>query len=141
MKINTTSSTNSSGFSLAKLMVLIVITGLLAALLVSNSMQKHRAQVETAKTEITALSSALNEFASNNANRYPDSLDILVVLDENGFSYLNTRTLPNDPWGNPYVYEPPTPGESRPRVISYAKDGQPGGETTGRDLDSWPDND
>ena len=47
-----------------------------------------------------------------------------------------TSLLPTDPWKNPYVYEPPSAG--RPyRVISYGKDGLPGGETDDVDIDNF----
>lgn len=142
MRVHFKHTSKRAGFSLAELMVVIVIIGLLSALVVPNILAKHfKAQVATAAADVNTLSSALDEFAINNANQYPDSLDVLVMPDVNGMTYLKRRKLPLDPWLNPYVYEPPFPGEPRPRVISYGKDAAPGGEATGRDIDNWPDND
>lgn len=142
MKIHLKRTGQHAGFSLAELMVVIVIIGLLSALIIPNILAKHfRAQVTTASADVNTLSSALDEFAINNANQYPDSMEILVMPDTNGMTYLKQRKLPLDPWRNPYVYEAPHTGQPRPRVISYGKDGAPGGEGTGLDIDNWPDND
>jgi general secretion pathway protein G len=44
--------------------------------------------------------------------------------------------LPKDPWGNDYQYlNPGTHGEID--VMSYGRDGQPGGEGPDADIGSW----
>ncbi len=47
---------------------------------------------------------ALTSYAINNAGQGPEELEVLVIPDENGHSYLRERTLPSDPWGRPYLY-------------------------------------
>ena len=142
MKIRNLNRTRRAGFSLAELMVVIVIIGLLVTLVLPNVIQKLAvAQEGKAKADITSLDAALSEYAIRNGNRYPDSLDVLVTPDENGYTYLKQRKLPLDPWKNEYVYEPPSPGEPRARVVSYGKDGVPGGEGDSRDIDNWDEND
>lgn len=122
-------------------MVVIVIIGLLAGLVLPSVIQKLAfAQVNVAQTDITTIDQALSEFAIRNGNRYPDTLDVLVMPDDNGYRYLNRSKLPLDPWKGDYVYEAPRPGEPRPRVISYGKDGAPGGEGDDADLDNWDEN-
>lgn len=133
--------TGRSGFSLAEMMVVIVIIGLLATLVVPNVMEKFRtAGVEKAKTDITALVNALNEYAIRNAGKYPDSLEALVTPDQGGYRYLQAQKVPKDPWKQEYQYEPPQPGSGNPdpRVWSNGKDGAPGGED---DIDSRTMND
>jgi general secretion pathway protein G len=44
--------------------------------------------------------------------------------------------VPKDPWGNEYLYEAPAPGQPQPKVMSYGKDGQPGGEGDDADMDN-----
>lgn len=128
----------AGGFSLAEMMVVIVILGLLATLVVPNVMQRLGSAFRgKAKTDITAISSALDDFAIQNGGQYPDSLEALVTPDENGYTFLKQRKLPLDPWKNEYMYEPPTSGEPRPRVYSYGKDGQPGGDGENADFDNW----
>jgi general secretion pathway protein G len=126
------------GFSLAEMMVVIVIIGLLATLVVPNVIQKlNNAMRGKVKSDIMAIDSALKEYYINNGGRYPDTLEALVTPDENGHTYLDQRSIPLDPWKNEYMYEPPASGEPRPRVYSYGKDGQPGGEGDEADVDNW----
>lgn len=58
---------------------------------------------------------ALDHFAVNNGGRYPESLEVLVVLDENGVAYLERDGLV-DPWGDAYLYEPPVEEGDEPYV-------------------------
>ena len=120
-----------AGFSLAELMVVIVILGLLATLVVPNVMRAlFQANDVVAKTDIATLCQAIDNFAIANRGRAPDTLQILETPDANGESYV--KKLPKDPWGNEYVYTPPQSG--RPyQLVSYGADGLPGGE--GKDAD------
>ncbi|NUP95670.1 MAG: type II secretion system major pseudopilin GspG [Planctomycetaceae bacterium] len=126
-----------AGFSLAELMVVVVILGLLAMVVVPNVLDRLGfAQKKKAEMDIGALDSALDTYAIENGGRYPESLEILVTPDENNRTFLkNYKTVPNDPWGNPYIYEPPQGGADA-KIISYGKDGQPGGEGDDADIDS-----
>lgn len=48
--------------------------------------------------------------------------------------YLNSvASVPFDPWGHPYVYGAPGPPGVRYEIVSFGKDGVPGG--TGLDAD------
>jgi len=125
-----------AGFTLAELMVVIVIIGLLATLVVPNVMSKlFQANITKAKADIVNISSGVEEWAMLNGGTFPESLESLVQKDENGHSILNADVVPKDPWGNPYVYEPPQGGQPF-RVISYGRDGSPGGESDDKDLDN-----
>lgn len=129
------------GFSLAEMMVVIVIIGLLATLVIPNVMDKFRAaSVEKAKTDITSLINALNEYALRNAGKYPDSLEALVTPDQAGYRFLQATKVPKDPWKQEYQYEPPQPGSGSPdpHVWSNGKDGTPGGDD---DIDNRTMND
>jgi len=126
------------GFSLAELMVVIVIIGLLATLVVPNVMQKLAMAFKgKARVDIMAIHNALGEYATVNGGRYPDSLQALVEPDENGYTFLDRRTIPLDPWKNEYLYEAPGGGEVRPRVYTLGKDGSIGGEGDNADIDNW----
>lgn len=126
-----------AGFTLAELMVVIVIIGLLATLVVPNVVRKlFVANRAKAKADIVQLEQAVNEYAIENAGRFPDSLEVLVTEDANGMKILERDTVPVDPWGNPYVYEPAPSGSQKFRVISYGKDGVPGGEGDDGDIDN-----
>ena len=122
------------GFSLAELMVVIVILGLLATIVVPNVFSYlSKANTTVAKNDIAQIATAIDNWMVNNAGRPPESLDQLTALDEDGNSYL--KNIPLDPWKNPYVYEPPGGGRAY-RVVSYGKDGQPGGEGDAADIDN-----
>ena len=125
------------GFSLAELMVVIVILGLLATLVVPNVIRYlFKANTAVVKNDISTLCTAINTYAVENGGIFPDSLEVLVQPDENGKTYLQGfTTVPRDPWKNEYVYEPPD-GTRDYRVISYGKDGQPGGEGEEADIDN-----
>ncbi len=125
---------SAAGFSLAELMVVIVIIGLLATLVIPNVISKlGKANVAVVKTDITTIAQGVNEYYLNNNGRFPDSLESLVIEDANGDKILDRDTVPKDPWGNEYVYE--LNGNSF-TVSSYGADGQPGGEGKDRDIDN-----
>ena len=125
------------GFTLAEMMVVIVIIGLLATLVVPNVLQKFAfASRGKAKADLTQLESALTEYNLANGGKWPDSLDALVTPDVNGHTYIKGTKIPKDPWGNEYMYDPPEPGRPEARVYSYGKDGQAGGEGDDADIDN-----
>src|SRR5712671_2406989 len=77
------------GFTLAEMMVVIVIIGLLMTLVVPNIIRRFfQAQNVKAKTDIVAIMHSLDEYAINNSGKYPESLEPLVQPDANGNSYL-----------------------------------------------------
>jgi general secretion pathway protein G len=102
------------GFTLVEMLVVITIIGLIMALVgprVLNYLSESR--VKAAKIQIQSFGSALDLFYLD-AGRYPagsEGLDALVhppggMTAWNG-PYLKGGNVPNDPWGNPYVYSVP----------------------------------
>jgi general secretion pathway protein G len=123
-----------AGFSLAELMVVIVILGLLATIVVPNVLgYLGKANTTVVKNDISQISNAIQSYMINNGGKAPDSLDVLEQKDQSGHSYL--VKIPLDPWKNPYVYEPPQGNDSY-RVLTYGKDGAPGGEGDDADIDN-----
>jgi general secretion pathway protein G len=130
------------GFTLAEMMVVIVIIGLLTTLVVPNVLERFaRAARTKAKVDIAHIVGALKEYAMSNGGKYPDSLEPLVSPDVNGSTYLDSTKVPRDPWGHEYMYDAPSPGQPLPRVYSYARDGAPGGVGWDADIDSLTMND
>jgi len=124
------------GFSLAELMVVIVIIGLLMTIVVPNVMKRFRqAQGATAKSDMVGIMSALDDYAINNGGRYPDGLEELILEDENGERYLDQSEPPVDPWGHEYQYEP-EPGNRKYRLYTLGADGVQGGEGENADVDN-----
>ena len=118
------------GFTLVELMVVIVIIGLLATVVVINVMPaSDRAAVTKARADIATLEQGLEMYRLTNM-RYPSGSEGLQALV--GGSQI--RSLPQDPWGNPYRYAAPG-RQGRPfEVISYGADGREGGEGNDADI-------
>ena len=117
----------SKGFTLLELLVVIVIIGLLAGYVAPRYFaQVGKSEVQVARAQIDALEKALDQYRLDN-RRYPTSEEGLAAVQP----YLK-KTVPNDPWGRPYVYRVPgSKGEFD--LYSLGKDGKPGG--TGEDAD------
>lgn len=124
-----------AGFSLAEMMVVIVIIGLLATMVVPNVMRNlASAYKTTAKADIAAINGALQTYIIDHGLKYPDTLDVLIEKDGNGEAYLKRESIPKDPWKMEYMYEPPSGSEPH-RVYTLGKDGIPGGEGDNADMD------
>ena len=120
-------SKRQSGFTLLELLVVIVIIGLLAGYVAPRYFsQVGKSEAQVARAQIDALEKALDQFRLEK-RRYPTAEEGLVAIQP----YLK-KTLPNDPWGRPYVYR--VPGQAGEYdVFSYGRDGKAGG--TGEDAD------
>ncbi len=133
------------GFTLIEIMVVVVIIGLLATLILPRVLgRQEQAFIAKAKSDIRALSGALQLYKLDNFN-YPSTeqgLEALVRQPSGDPPAKNWKqggyieTLPTDPWGNPYQYL--APGEQREFDLwSMATDGQPGGEDSAADIGNW----
>lgn len=134
--------TSSSGFTLLELLVVMVIIGLLAGFVAPRYFaQVGKSQVKVARAQLDALDKALDQFRLD-VGRYPtteEGLQALVAAPngERGWAgpYLK-KGVPPDPWGRPYVYqEPGSHGDFD--LLSYGKDGRPGGAGEDADLTNW----
>ena len=95
-----------SGFTLIEIILVVVIIGILAGIAIPRMGGKaEKAQISAAKSNIAALSMAIQEYEMMNGN-YPASLDGL--LDESkGGPYMEKKVIPTDPWGVPFIYAAP----------------------------------
>ncbi len=141
-KRNSRNHMDERGFTLLELLVVVIILGLLASLVAPKFFGKlGMSRQKTAKAQIELLGSALDEFRLDNG-RYPTTEEGLEALrtkpaDLNNWAgpYL-PKAIPKDPWGRPYVYK--SPGEHGPYdLLSYGRDGQPGGEGEDADITNW----
>lgn len=128
-----------SGYTLAELLVVMVILALLAAIatpIVLN--QLGGARHDAAETQVDNFATALSYYRLN-VGQFPDASQGLsaLVAQPSGATgwngpYLNAQNgVPNDPWGNAFIYEVIGPGQVV--IRSLGADGQEGGE--GQDAD------
>ncbi len=93
-----------AGFTLIELILVTVIIGILAGMVVANFAGRlGDAQRETAKGDISTYSGAVDLYALDHNDKYPQSLEDLVGGDR-----IYVREVSPDPWDNPYNYTPPT---------------------------------
>jgi general secretion pathway protein G len=135
-------ATCGRGFTLLELLVVIVIIGMLAGLVAPRYFEQvGKSNSKIAKAQIDALEKALDAYRLD-VGGYPTT--------EQGLEALNTRpqnlekwsgpylkkAVPLDPWGAAYIYK--SPGDHGDYdLLSYGKDGQPGGTGEAADVTSW----
>jgi general secretion pathway protein G len=136
------SAAGARGFTLIEIMVVVVILGILATLVIPKIMDNpDKARIIKARNDVKALVSALQLYRLEHF-RYPASdagLQALVTppaTDSGSVSGGFLDRVPTDPWGNAYQYlNPGVHGEID--VLSYGRDGAPGGEGFDADIGSW----
>lgn len=135
------------GLTLIELMVVIVIITIITGIIgynVFGSLENSR--VQTARIQMDRLETALSHYRLD-MQGYPTQAQGLQALVEvprgvrrperyqpGGY----VQNLPEDPWGNPFVYI--YPGQfGEYDILSYGADGRPGGEGLNADIGSWED--
>lgn len=138
---------STGGFTLIEIMVVIVILALLAALVGPKIMgRSDDARIADAKVQIRNLETALKLYKLDNAV-YPSTeqgLAALVTKPTSGVipknykseGYLESKKVPQDPWGNEFVFiSPGSNGDYD--LCSLGADGVKGGEGKASDLCNW----
>jgi general secretion pathway protein G len=129
------------GFTLLELLVVMVIIGLLSAFVGPRLFaQIGKSEAKIAKAQIESLGKALDQYRLD-VGHYPSTEQGLPALMANPGEprwvgpYL-AKAIPQDPWGRNYVYR--SPGEHGDfDVLSYGRDGSPGGQGEDADVTSW----
>lgn len=130
------------GFTLLELLVVVAIIGMLVGYVGPRYFKQiGKSQVTVVRDQFHAFGQALDHYRLDTGH-YPSSEQGLAALMTkpanepkwNG-PYLQ-KDPPLDPWSNPYVYR--SPGDhGEYDLISYGKDGAPGGTGEAADLGSW----
>lgn len=130
------------GFTLLELMIVIVILGILAAVVTPRLMDEpDKARVVQAKIQIENFATAVKKYYLDNGY-YPtteqglESLRTAPVMGRTPKNYPENgymSKIPQDPWGNDYVYV--SPGRKTPfEIMSLGADGTEGGEGFAADI-------
>ena len=139
-----------AGFTLIEIMAVVLIIGLLSTLVgVAIFPQIDKSRVNAARAQIKMLDAALETFRMDSA-RFPTTdqgLEALIMepADARNYQpggYLRERRLPDDPWGNPYLYE--SPGQNNPHaydIWSWGADGEAGGSGVDAEIGNWTETD
>ncbi|MBL3589217.1 MAG: type II secretion system major pseudopilin GspG [gamma proteobacterium endosymbiont of Lamellibrachia anaximandri] len=131
------------GFTLIELLVVLVILGLLAGL-VGPQMVRYLggAKTDTTMLQIEEFGAGLDLFHLE-VGRYPTTDEGLIALVEKPNSvegwngpYLKKKQIPEDPWGNEYLYR--FPGDNGIYdLYSFGQDNAEGGSGEAQDVVSW----
>lgn len=132
--------TNTLGFTLIEILVVIVILGILGAVVVPQLLSRpDTARVQAAQTDLRTLSAALDVYRLDNFN-YPSSEQGLEALVQKPAGFPEPKNwnpdgyikkLPTDPWGSPYIYER---FDGQISLYSLGADGAEGGEGIAADI-------
>ncbi|HEY2034720.1 MAG TPA: type II secretion system major pseudopilin GspG [Rhizomicrobium sp.] len=124
------------GYTLIELLVVLAILALLATVATTQYLRYlDHAKVQTAHTQVEALSSALDLYKLD-VGSYPTSQQGLTALETapagienwNG-PYVKKTTSLTDPWGHPYTYV--SPGQHG--EFDLSSNGPQGGAANGAD--------
>jgi general secretion pathway protein G len=109
--------------------------GLLISLVAPTLFSKvSSTQRKTSMAQMQMISTALDTYRLD-IGTYPDKLEELRRSEHPGWDgpYM-PRDIPDDPWGNPYVYSLESDGEYPYALHSYGVGGLPGGEEDEADI-------
>jgi len=135
---------NVRGFTLAELLVVIVIISILAGVVMFGAPWViGEAKRSAAKSQIAELCKAVDSYHAK-VGKYPSNDEGMNALINKPSHVTDSKwpkggfwqrdSIPKDPWGNQYVYIYPGIRNSNGYdLLSYGADGQEGG--TGEDAD------
>ena len=134
------------GFSFIEVIVsLAIILVLSAAAGFSAVKYIERARVTACMTQIDSFRMALQAYYID-CGVFPTKEQGLSALWEKPHIHpvperwdgpYTDSEIPDDPWGNPFVYESPGKNNLPYSIVSFGADGMEGGEGNAKDIVSW----
>ncbi len=135
---------SQAGMSIIEILIAITLLGVVGTIVVTNVIGSlNEGEVKTTKIQIKTLGNILLDYRRK-CGLYPTSdqgLDALVEAPTSGKEckryppggFLKDGIIPEDPWGNEYLYE--SDGRKY-TIISFGVDGIEGGEGVDADISS-----
>lgn len=125
---------NNKGFSLAEIMIVLVIIGGIMALILPRIQEgRDNANVRNTKIKMGEIENKINEYQAD-CGKLPASLDFMVsdTADcKNWTSNKNAKNLLKDEWQNDFSYEVSGNGYN---LKSLGKNKKEGGEGPDKDI-------
>ena len=127
-------------FTLVEMLLVINIIGILAAMVVPKLMgRSEQARLAATQSDLAAIKTALDAYEVDNG-RYPAGKNGLTALiqmprDASHWHGPYLDKLPQDPWGNFYIYE--FPGKHNAVGYDLYSAGPDGKAGTDDDIGNW----
>jgi len=133
---------STSAFTLVELLLVLVILGILAGIVLPKfSGTSQRGRVVATQTQISAFKTALDAYDIDMGGfpRGKSGLLDLLQRPRNAQNwhgpYLQSDSIPKDPWGFDYIYE--CPGRHNPDSYDVQSIGPDGRAGTDDDICNW----
>jgi general secretion pathway protein G len=136
-----------SGFTFLEILIAMLIVSILSGVVgLSLYQYVRKAKREAARAQVKTFQAALQMYRAAHG-QLPTQAQGLEALCEAptlppvpreypAEGYLESRRLPADPWGTPYVYLIPGRRGEVFEVLSYGSDGEEGGAADAADISS-----
>ena len=129
-----------AGYTLLELLVVLGIIVLVATIAAPQVLRYlGKARTETAKAQISAVSTALELYALDAGGFPPQQVGLQALMQAPAGQtrwrgpYLKRASGLSDPWGQPYRYKFPGRG-GQPDIFTLGRDNAPGGADEDQDV-------
>jgi general secretion pathway protein G len=133
----------SKGFTLIEILVVITMIALLASLVAPKLFSKlGSSKIKTTRAQIQMIETALDAFRLD-FGRYPTEAEGMQILWTKPPNLLKwdgpylPKPVKEDPWGGPYHYKSPAGDGHEFDVFSLGADGREGGSGEDGDISVW----